>query len=69
MLTKEIQSNLSEPAVLERLYRQNPSAFKSAFLEIYEEGKRFIQTEFDIKHIIASIQELHIKMFQNGIKI
>ena len=39
MLTKEIQSNLSEPAVLERLYRQNPSAFKSAFLEIYAEIK------------------------------
>lgn len=32
------------------------------YLEIYEEGKRFIQTEFDIKHIIASIQELHIKI-------
>jgi hypothetical protein len=39
MLTKEIQSNLSKPAVLERLYRQNPSAFKSAFLEIYAEIK------------------------------
>jgi hypothetical protein len=37
MLANEIKTSLSEPATLERLYRQNPVAFKSTFLAIYPE--------------------------------
>lgn len=34
-----ILSNLSQAATLEKLYRQNPSAFKSSFLSLYDEIK------------------------------
>lgn len=36
-MKNEILSNLSQPASLEKLYRQNPSAFKATFLSCYEE--------------------------------
>lgn len=39
MLAQTIKKSLSEPAALERLYRQNPPAFSSAFLSIYDEIK------------------------------
>ena len=34
-----IQSLLSQPAELEKLYRKDPSAFKKSFLEIYDSIK------------------------------
>ena len=33
---------------------------RQSYLEIYEEGKNFIQTEFDIKHIIINIRDLYL---------
>ena len=58
MLDQTIKKSLSEPAALERLYRQNPPAFTSAFLSIYEEIRDQPVAETWHERLVYSHEEL-----------
>lgn len=58
MLANTIKKSLSEPVALERLYRQNPPAFRSAFLSIYEEIKDQPVAETWHERLVYSHEEL-----------
>lgn len=58
MLAQTIKKSLSEPVALERLYRQNPPAFRSAFLSIYEEIKDQPVAETWHERLVYSHEEL-----------
>lgn len=58
MLDQTIKKSLSEPAALERLYRQNPPAFTSAFLSIYEEIRDQPVAETWYERLVYSHEEL-----------
>ncbi len=58
MLANTIKKSLSEPAALERLYRQNPPAFTSAFLSIYEEIRDQPVAETWHERLVYSHEEL-----------
>jgi hypothetical protein len=58
MLAQTIKKSLSEPAALERLYRQNPPAFTSAFLSIYEEIRDQPVAETWHERLVYSHEEL-----------
>ena len=58
MLAQTIKKSLSEPAALERLYRQNPLAFTSAFLSIYPDIKDQPVAETWHERLVYSHEEL-----------
>lgn len=58
MLANEIKNSLSEPAALERLYRQNPSSFTTAFLSIYPDVKGQAAAEIWLERLNYTSEEL-----------
>ena len=58
MLANEIKNSLSEPAALERLFRQNPIAFKSTFLAIYPEIEQEPTAQIWHARLIYTSEEL-----------